>query len=139
MFSKNTSGNADSFDTIIGINSKFDGNIESSGTIRIDGKVNGDIKVKGDVYVGKEAVITGNINANNIFVSGRVEGNVEANGILKIQSSAKLYGDISVNCLVTEEGSVFEGKCKMLTKSQAENASGANNSKKSKNNASASE
>jgi len=140
MFSKNTSGNGESFDTIIGINSKFEGNIESSGTIRIDGKLIGDIKVKGDIYVGKEALIAGNISANNIFISGRVEGNVEANGILKIQSSAKLYGDITVNSLITEEGSVFEGKCKMLTNSQTENVASGNNSKKSKNvNASVSE
>jgi cytoskeletal protein CcmA (bactofilin family) len=134
MFSKNTPGNAESFDTIIGINSKFEGNIETDGTIRIDGKVIGDIKVKGDVYIGKDATITGNVYANNIFVSGRVDGNVEAKGILKIQSSAKLYGDITVNSIVTEEGSVFEGKCKMLKDTRVEDPSTMNSSKKPKNN-----
>lgn len=133
MFRKDNSGNAESFDTLIGINSKFEGNIETNGTIRIDGKVFGDLKIKGDVYIGKDAVITGNISANNIFLSGKVEGNIEAKGILKILSSAKLYGDLIVNSLVTEEGSVFEGKCKMLTGSQTENASAMNSSKKSKN------
>jgi len=128
MFSKSASGNPDSFDTLIGINSKFEGNIETNGTIKIDGKVIEDLKIKGDVYIGKEAIITGNIYANNIFVSGRIEGNVEAKGLLKIQSSAKLYGDITVNSIVTEEGSVFEGKCKMLTEPKTEDPS-----KKSKN------
>ncbi len=131
MFSKGNSGNAESFDTIIGINSKFEGNIETNGTIRIDGKVLGNLKINGDVYVGKDAAITGNINANNIFISGRVEGNIESKGTLKIQASAKLYGDLTVFSIVTEEGSVFEGNCKMLSATQMEDMG---SSKKSKSN-----
>ncbi|NLL05763.1 MAG: polymer-forming cytoskeletal protein [Clostridiaceae bacterium] len=134
MFGKGNPGNAESFDTIIGINSKFEGNIETKGTIRIDGKVFGNLKIDGDVYVGKDATITGNINANNIFISGRVEGNVESKGILKIQSSAKLYGDITVFSIVTEEGSEFEGNCKMLSATQKENLSAKDNLKKNKGN-----
>lgn len=132
MFSRGSSGNTESFDTIIGINSKFEGNIETNGTLRIDGKVYGDLKINGDVYVGKDAVITGNINASNVFLSGRVEGNIESKGLLKIQSSAKLYGDITVYSIVTEEGSVFEGKCKMLSAPQTDEISAINSSKKSK-------
>ncbi len=133
MFNKGNSGNAESFDTIIGINSKFEGNIETNGTIRIDGKIFGDLKINGDVYVGKDAAITGNINANNIFISGRVEGNIESKGILKIQASAKLYGDLTVFSIVTEEGSVFEGNCKMLSATQTEDIPAMGNSKKMKN------
>lgn len=129
MLGKSTSGTPGSFDTIIGVNSKFEGNIETNGTIRVDGKVFGNLIINGDVYIGTDATITGNINANNIFVSGRVDGNIESKGILKIQATAKLYGDLTVFSLVTEEGSIFEGKCKMLAP-QAETAS--NTSKKSK-------
>jgi cytoskeletal protein CcmA (bactofilin family) len=134
MFSKSNSGSSESFDTIIGVNSKFEGNIETEGTIRIDGKIFGDLKINGDVYVGKDALITGNINAHNVFVSGKVEGNVESKGTLKIHSSAKLYGDITVHNIVTEEGSVFEGKCKMHAVPQTEDILSVNNSKKTKNN-----
>lgn len=114
MFNKKETGNPDSFDTLIGINSVFEGNIETEGTIRVDGKVNGNVKVNGDIYVGKDAVINGNIFANNIFLSGKVEGNIESKGILRALSTAKIIGDIFVNSLITEDGSYFEGKCKMV-------------------------
>lgn len=113
MFKKETSS-PDAFDTLIGINSTMEGNIETEGTIRIDGKVNGDVKINGDVYIGKDAIINGNIFASNIFVSGKVEGNVEAKGILRALATAQLYGDIMVHSLITEEGSIFEGKCRMI-------------------------
>ncbi|WP_010250612.1 bactofilin family protein [Acetivibrio cellulolyticus] len=134
MFSKGNSSNSDSFDTIIGINSKIEGNIETEGTIRVDGKVFGDLKINGDVYVGKDAAILGNIYANNVFISGKVEGNIESKGILKVHSSGKLYGDIAVYSLVTEEGSLFEGKCKMMAVNQPEDVPSVSNTKKSKNN-----
>ena len=123
MFNKKEASNPDIFDTLIGINSTFEGNIETNGTLRIDGKINGDLKINGDVFIGKDAVVNGNIFAKNIFVSGIVKGNIEARETLKILSTAKLYGDILVNSLLTEEGSIFEGKCKMTAgTSNTENA-----------------
>ncbi|OPZ84296.1 MAG: Polymer-forming cytoskeletal [Firmicutes bacterium ADurb.Bin419] len=138
MFSKGNSGTSSSFDTLIGINSKFEGNIETEGTLRVDGRIIGDLRINGDIYVGKDALISGNIYANNVYISGKVEGNIESKGILKVHSSAKLYGDIAVYSLVTEEGSLFEGKCKMLAAAPVEESLSGNNSKKSKNNSKAS-
>lgn len=114
MFNKKEASNPDVFDTLIGTKSTFEGNIQTDGTLRVDGKVNGDLKVNGDVYVGKDAEINGNIYAHSIFLSGKVQGNVETKGMLRAMSTAKLIGDIMVQSLVTDEGSVFEGKCKMI-------------------------
>ncbi|NLD46275.1 MAG: polymer-forming cytoskeletal protein, partial [Clostridiaceae bacterium] len=114
MFNKKETSNPNSFDTLIGSNSVFEGNIETEGTIRVDGKVIGNLKVNGDVYIGKDALINGNIDANNIFLSGRVEGNIEAKGVLRALSTAKIIGDIFVHSLITEDGSQFDGKCKMV-------------------------
>ena len=113
MFKKDSSYK-DGFDTLVGINSVFEGNIESDGTVRVDGKVKGDIRVKGDVYVGDNAVVSGSIFANNVHLSGTVEGNIHSTGVLRILSTAKLYGDIQVRSFVTDEGALFQGKCSMI-------------------------
>lgn len=134
MLSKGSSRAPGSFDTIIGINSTFEGNIKTEGTIRIDGKIIGDLRINGDVYVGKDASISGNIYASNIYVSGKVDGNIEAKGVLRIHASAKLCGDISVYSLVTEEGSFFDGNCKMLAVAPVEEIPRESNVKKFKSN-----
>jgi|LSQX01.1.fsa_nt_gb cytoskeletal protein CcmA (bactofilin family) len=132
MFNRKESSNPDVFDTLVGVNSVFEGNIETDGTIRIDGRVNGNLRINGDVYVGKDAVITGNIYANNIFLSGKVEGNIESKGTLRALSTAKLYGDILVVSLITEDGSQFEGTCKMCEHTAQDEVSAKSNSKKSR-------
>lgn len=101
------------FDTLIGSNTYFEGNIQSEGTIRVDGKIKGDITTNGDVLIGISAVVTGCISANNIQLAGKVEGNIHSKGLLRILSTAKLFGDIQVNSFVADEGGFFKGKCSM--------------------------
>jgi len=125
MFNKKENSSPDVFDTLIGVNTFLEGNIETEGTVRIDGKIKGNVKVKGDVYIGKDANINGNISANNVYMSGRVDGNIEAKGVLRILSTAQLYGDILVQSLISDEGSIFEGNCKMVSASNAQNSDGS--------------
>ncbi|NMB33280.1 MAG: polymer-forming cytoskeletal protein [Clostridium sp.] len=116
MFRKKSLGSKpEVFDTLIGKNTTLEGNVSTDGTIRIDGKINGDVKIKGDVFIGKDAEITGNMFAHNISVSGKVNGNIEAKGILKALSGSILHGDLLIKSLITEEGSIFEGNCKMIS------------------------
>lgn len=114
MFKRKGSGFPESVDTVLGLNSVFEGNMVSEGTVRIDGKLKGDLKVNGDVFVGTGAVITGNIYADNIDLAGTLEGNIQAKGLLKMLSTARLYGDIQVCSFVADEGGIFQGKCGML-------------------------
>lgn len=124
MFKKKASGFADSFDTLLGANTIFTGNIESEGTVRVDGKVKGDLRVSGDVFIGNDAVITGNVFANNVNLAGTVEGNISAKGLLRILSTARLYGDIQVHSFVADEGGIFQGKCSMLEIPEIEKPAG---------------
>lgn len=121
MLGRKDKGFKEDFDTLIGSNATFEGSIELEGTIRVDGTVKGDITVKGDVYVGTEALVNGNISANNVHLAGTIEGNVRATGILKIFSTAKLYGDIEVSSFVTDEGAIFHGNCNMIESESEEN------------------
>jgi cytoskeletal protein CcmA (bactofilin family) len=124
MFSKKDSTFKDYVvDTIIGSNSIFIGNIESEGAVRIDGKLKGSINSQGDVYIGSNALITGNITADNIHLAGIVEGNIISKGMLKVLSTAKLYGDIKVNSLIADEGALFQGKCSMIDNSTKSDSS----------------
>ncbi|MGI6777921.1 MAG: bactofilin family protein [Acetivibrionales bacterium] len=121
MFGKKSTGFKEEFDTLLGKNAIFEGNIELEGSIRVDGKIKGDLNIKGNVFVGTEALITGSISADSVHLAGTVEGNIYAAGTLKMFSTAKLYGDIEVNSFITDEGAIFHGKCSMLQSTPEEN------------------
>lgn len=101
------------FDTLIGSNTEITGNISSNGMVRIDGEVNGNIKIEGDIFLGESSVINGDVTASNVNIAGKVKGNIFTSGVLKLLPTAKLTGDIQVKAFVSEEGSVFEGMCRM--------------------------
>lgn len=114
MFNKQTDFSKATFDTLVGVNTELNGDISSKGILRIDGKVTGNVNVQGDIFIGEDAYINGDITASNIHIAGEVEGNITTSGVLKLLSSSKLTGDIQVQAFVCCEGSIFDGKCKMV-------------------------
>ena len=100
--------------TVLGEYTTFAGNVESDGSVKILGKVEGDIKASGDVYIETTSSVTGNVYGSNVYISGYIKGNVLAKGIIHLMAQARLYGDIEVSGIVTDEGAIFQGNCKMV-------------------------
>lgn len=119
MFKKETDFTKATFDTLVGTNTELKGDINSKGIVRIDGKVTGNITVQGDLFLGDSSFVKGDVSASNIHASGSVEGNIFTSGQLKLLSTSRVIGDLQVKSLVCEEGSSFDGNCKMLEASTA--------------------
>lgn len=129
MFNKKNTPLA--MDTVIGEFTSFVGNIESEGSIKVLGKVEGDIRAGGDIYVEPTASISGNLYCSNAYISGTIKGNILSKGILHLMAQARLYGDIEITSLVTDEGAIFQGSCRMIeVKPEEEKSDG--HSKKNK-------
>lgn len=105
--------NVAAMDTIIGENTTVNGNLESDSSIKVMGRVEGDIKAAGDVIILLNAVIKGDIWAENLTIAGTVNGNLHVKNNLHLESTARVKGDMELHSLVTDEGAVFEGNCKM--------------------------
>jgi len=100
-----------------GKDSAFNGKVISEGLFRLDGKMEGEIFHSGTLIIGETAVIKGKLEANVLTLNGMVEGEVTAKDRLEIHSKGRLYGTISTPVLVVQDGGIFEGNCKMDSKS----------------------
>jgi cytoskeletal protein CcmA (bactofilin family) len=107
-------------DTLIGKDSSFVGQIDSTGTIRVDGKFEGEITTKGDLVIGESGQVQGKIKAQNIVIAGQVRGEVEAGGKLELVPTGNLQGEARMTLLIIEEGAVFQGNCQQISKDQKE-------------------
>lgn len=107
-------------DTVLGEFTSFIGNIESEGSVKVLGRVEGDVKASGDIYIEPTSTVKGNIYGSNVYISGTIHGNVLSKGLLHLTSQAKLFGDIEVNSIVTDEGAIFHGTCRMIEVNQEE-------------------
>ena len=117
MFKKK--GTPPAVDTLIGEHTVFTGNIETEGSMKILGKIEGDIRANGDVHVEASARIQGQIYGASLYIAGQVTGNVTARSLLHLQSTARLFGDIEVTSMVTDEGAVLQGNCRMVESAAA--------------------
>ncbi|MBS1733905.1 MAG: polymer-forming cytoskeletal protein [Bacteroidetes bacterium] len=99
--------------TIIGAGSVIHGNIDSVGDIRIDGILKGNLTCRSKILLGPEAVVEGDIIANQADILGKVLGKVKVNDLLHLHGKAVVEGDIQANKLQIEATASFNGECQM--------------------------
>lgn len=113
--------NLEEINVFWGKNSGFKGRIISEGIFRLDGKLEGEIFHKGILIISETAVIKGKLEVDALTLNGLIEGEVAAKERVEIHTKGKLYGNISTPALVIQDGGIFEGNCKMGTRSDNRN------------------
>jgi cytoskeletal protein CcmA (bactofilin family) len=106
-------------ETIIGPETRFEGEIQSNGTLRIDGVVYGGITYAEEVIVGETGEVKGDVNAKNVIVLGTVTGNINASDSIEMLPECRVNGDIKTTHLSIDEGVIFEGGC-IMTRGKTE-------------------
>ncbi len=86
------------------------GEVTGSESLYIDGRVEGSINLAGNrVTVGRNGVVSANINAREIVVLGKVKGNLTASDRVDIRSDGSLTGDVVAARISIEDGAFFKG------------------------------
>lgn len=108
----------DAFDTVIENDISFKGNVTIKKPLLIRGKISGNIYSESDLVIDSEAVIDADVKASRILIRGKVKGNVSGEKLIFVTSSGIVDGDITTQKVVLEPGSMFTGKCTMLSPSK---------------------
>jgi len=98
--------------TLISQGCKFEGDLYSPDSTRIDGNVIGHLRGDSGLIIGEKGVIDGDISSVDVIVYGTVNGNVKAHK-LEMKKGGNVAGDITIDELIMEVGSKFNGQCKM--------------------------
>lgn len=86
------------------------GEVTGSESLYIDGRVEGSINLPGNrVTVGRNGVVSANINAREVVVLGKVKGNLSASDRVDIRNEGSLTGDVVAQRISIEDGAFFKG------------------------------
>ena len=99
--------------SIIAPGMKVVGDCSSDGIVRIEGRVDGLIKAAKSVVVGKEGVVKGDIETQDLIVAGRVSGTITAQSRVELQASCHVEGDIRSRRIKLDEGGRVDGRLHM--------------------------
>ncbi|MGZ8258324.1 MAG: bactofilin family protein [Methylotenera sp.] len=114
MFFKKSNRGQNSIDTLIGVDTRIDGDVHFSGGLRVDGAVRGNVSEPNaspsTLILSEHGCIEGAISASKIVVNGKVIGTVTASQFVELQPKARITGDVYYKSLEMHTGAVIEGK-----------------------------
>ncbi|MDR1288098.1 MAG: polymer-forming cytoskeletal protein [Treponema sp.] len=99
-----------SINTIIGPNTRVNGDLETGGFTRVDGSIQGNLSASGRVVIGEKARLKSSVSGTSVTIGGVVYGNVLASERLVILSTALVMGDIITRRIQADEGCLIHGR-----------------------------
>lgn len=114
MFFKKSIRTQNKIDTLIGAETRINGDIHFKGGLRVDGSIIGNVIEVGEAHatlvLSEHGRVEGEINVSQVMLNGSVVGSVRANHLVELQSKAVITGDVYYKTLEMHTGAVIEGK-----------------------------
>lgn len=114
MFFSKSNKIQNSIDTLIGAETRIEGDVHFSGGLRVDGAIRGNVSepntAPSTLILSEHGRIEGAVNASKIVINGKVVGPVKADQFIELQPKARITGDVYYKSLEMHTGAVIEGK-----------------------------
>jgi cytoskeletal protein CcmA (bactofilin family) len=114
MFHKKVSKPQNRIDSLIGADTRIEGNITFAGGLRVDGEIKGNVIASGDqpstLVLSEQARIDGEIHVSHLVVNGAINGPVYSAEFLELQAHCRVKGDVHYNTLEMHLGAVVDGQ-----------------------------
>jgi cytoskeletal protein CcmA (bactofilin family) len=100
-------------DTIIGQQTRIEGNIHFSGGLLIDGQVKGGVIAEADstsvLTVSEHGSIEGDVRVPTVILNGKVTGDVRSAERIELAAKARVDGDVYYNLIEMAMGAAVNG------------------------------
>jgi cytoskeletal protein CcmA (bactofilin family) len=101
-------------DTLIGANTRINGDVEFSGGLHLDGHINGNVTstaaVDAILSVSESGYIEGSVSAANVLLNGTVRGDIDAADRVELGAKARVLGNVHYSVIETAVGAQIHGK-----------------------------
>lgn len=124
MFFKNSNKPQSRIDTLIGTETRIEGDIHFTGGLRVDGSIRGNVSESaaspGTLILSEHGRIEGAITVSRVVINGKVTGPLHADQFIELQAKSRVTGDVYYKSLEMHTGALIEGKLIYLGDAAAE-------------------
>ena len=103
------------------VTGKIYGNMKGNNITIKGGLVEGNILARSDITLLGEAIVVGDIEANNFLSEGKIKGNVKALNAISLKNQAVMYGNINAKTVNMQDGVILDGNIKIMGDVSIEN------------------
>ncbi len=101
-------------DTLVGPNSRINGDLFFEGGCHIDGAVKGNVSANADsnsgLSISENAIVEGGVTVPYVVLNGIVRGDVFANQRVELGATARVIGNVYYNLIEMAIGAEINGK-----------------------------
>jgi len=108
-----SSSSSTKLDTLLGKNTRINGDISFNGVLVLDGTVTGSLlgsNNDGVLTINETGRVEGKIEVANIIINGTVKGDIIATGKIEVASKASIEGNVYYQNIEMETGSKINGQ-----------------------------
>jgi cytoskeletal protein CcmA (bactofilin family) len=92
----------------------LEGDVTSAQGLVIKGKVTGNLRAVDNILIDKQAAVVGQVHSSSsLYLLGTLKGDVKTSYRVEIIGRGVLDGDVITGRMVIENGTTFNGICKM--------------------------
>jgi len=107
------------------------GEISGAESLFVDGRIEGTVNIpEHRVTVGRNGVVTADVNAREVVIMGKVHGNIICSDRLDIRSEGSVTGDVVVQRISVEDGAILKGSVQVQASEQKKPQSKSSESQK---------
>jgi len=114
MFKRKQQSNSAQIETLIGVKTRIDGDVEFAGGLHLDGHINGSVRAHQDaaafLSISESGCIEGSVVAPSVVLNGVVKGDIEAADWVQLGSKARVLGNVHYTVIETAVGAQINGK-----------------------------
>jgi cytoskeletal protein CcmA (bactofilin family) len=114
MFSSDNKQTRARIDTLIGKNSRLDGDLRYKGGLHVDGEIRGNVHAEEGsdsmLSLSQHGSIRGEVKVPVLVINGTVEGDVHADKRLELGPEARITGDVYYHLVQIAVGATVNGK-----------------------------
>ena len=126
MFFKKANKIDSRIDTLVGVETRIEGDLHFNGGLRVDGAIRGSVSEQNGtpstLILSEHGKIEGAVTAAKIVINGKVIGPVKSSHFIELQTKARIAGDLYYKSLEIHTGAVIEGKLIYLGDGAADDA-----------------
>ncbi|HED19156.1 MAG TPA: polymer-forming cytoskeletal family protein [Gammaproteobacteria bacterium] len=113
MFGVGKKSGCSGIDTVIGSQTRLEGDVYFSGGLHVDGTIKGNLVAEPDtdtvLTVSEQGRIEGDVRVPNLVLNGAVQGDVYASERVELASHAKVTGNVYYNLIEMAMGAEVNG------------------------------
>jgi cytoskeletal protein CcmA (bactofilin family) len=101
--------------TLVGIGTRFEGELNCAGDISVAGEVAGNSDIQGMLTLSESGSWRGTVRCSHALLAGSLEGAVVVTGKLEVRATARINGQITAQQIAIAEGAVIEGEITVVS------------------------